>query len=291
MRLLKFSMLVNYLSVSRNTKRALFIINIGIFLSIFACSSAIISLFIENKVSKLEYEHAYYSKYKRYYQRNIKTIPETLGSLQHLETIERVNSDFRDFIDILGIGKEIITDSDSYTVQLQDLKEMTDDNFTFSEEDIDFEYLDEKAGIELKKLIKDMNLALDLFKKNSEKIKRDYREIIYESSYKDLKLEIYNKDERINYDKESELLFKITKNLSDQMHLYLYYFNKIIDSYDYEIEIINNDIISYSDYEKNLILFAFLLQLSVFIIIQFFEISSVNHNFRKRIKIIRKKLQ
>ena len=57
MKLLKFSLLMNYFAIAKNSKRAIFIINIGIFLSIFAFSAATISIFIENKVSQLEFEH------------------------------------------------------------------------------------------------------------------------------------------------------------------------------------------------------------------------------------------
>ena len=69
MRLLKLSILINYLSLNKNIKKALRVINIGIFLSIFAVSSAVISLYIENEISDLEYELASWSESKRYQER------------------------------------------------------------------------------------------------------------------------------------------------------------------------------------------------------------------------------
>ena len=57
MKLFKLSLLINYFSVAKNSKRAIFLINVGLFLSIFALSEASISIYIENKLSNLEFEH------------------------------------------------------------------------------------------------------------------------------------------------------------------------------------------------------------------------------------------
>ena len=54
MRFFKIPILTPFIISQKNIKKSLLIINIGIFLSIFAASSAIISLFIENKISKYE---------------------------------------------------------------------------------------------------------------------------------------------------------------------------------------------------------------------------------------------
>ena len=51
-----------------------------------------------------------------------------------------------------------------------------------------------------------------------------------------------------------------------------------------DINEINNEIISLSKNEKNIILTTFIFQLIIFIIIQFFEINSLTSNFRKKIK-------
>ena len=55
----------------------------------------------------------------------------------------------------------------------------------------------------------------------------------------------------------------------------LRYMNGSLITVDANLEMINEEIIDLSKKEKNIILIAFLLQLIVFIIIQFFEISSV----------------
>ena len=54
MRFFKIPTFTPYIISPKNIKKSLLIINIGIFLSIFAASSAIISLYIENKISKYE---------------------------------------------------------------------------------------------------------------------------------------------------------------------------------------------------------------------------------------------
>ena len=56
MRILKIPTFTPFIISQRNIKKSLLIINLGIFLSIFAATSAIISLFIENKISHYETE-------------------------------------------------------------------------------------------------------------------------------------------------------------------------------------------------------------------------------------------
>tara|TARA_A100000164_G_scaffold315716_1_gene295439 strand:+ start:203 stop:505 length:303 start_codon:yes stop_codon:yes gene_type:complete len=64
MKLLKLSLLINYFAIAKNSKRAIFLINVGLFLSIFALSAASISIYVENKVSNLEFEHLTNSRAK-----------------------------------------------------------------------------------------------------------------------------------------------------------------------------------------------------------------------------------
>ena len=60
MRFLRFTLLQAYFSsIQKNKKKALLFINVGIFLSIFAFSSAAISFFIEKKISEKQTELLY----------------------------------------------------------------------------------------------------------------------------------------------------------------------------------------------------------------------------------------
>jgi hypothetical protein len=55
MKLLRFTLLTNYFLEKKNYNRAIKLINIGIFLSVFAATAAIISINIENKISSKEF--------------------------------------------------------------------------------------------------------------------------------------------------------------------------------------------------------------------------------------------
>ena len=66
-----------------------------------------------------------------------------------------------------------------------------------------------------------------------------------------------------------------------QMMKYMKGINSVVRD---DINEINNEIISLSKNEKNIILTTFIFQLIIFIIIQFFEINSLTSNLRKKIK-------
>ena len=58
MRFIRITLFRNYFTfyLTKNLKNSLIIINIGIFLSIFAVTASFISIYIENKISKLEFD-------------------------------------------------------------------------------------------------------------------------------------------------------------------------------------------------------------------------------------------
>ena len=57
MRVIRFRALKTFLITSKNLRRSLVAINIGIFLAIFAASSAVISLFVENELTDYEFSN------------------------------------------------------------------------------------------------------------------------------------------------------------------------------------------------------------------------------------------
>ena len=67
--------------------------------------------------------------------------------------------------------------------------------------------------------------------------------------------------------------------------MFEYYGRSWIKAYDGNIQTLNNEILKLSETEKNLIFAAFILQLIIFIIIQFFEIAAVTtQKFKKGLK-------
>ena len=58
MKILRISLLLNLFRNSKNQSKFLTYINIGLFLSIFAISAAVISFVIETKIDKIEFDLA-----------------------------------------------------------------------------------------------------------------------------------------------------------------------------------------------------------------------------------------
>ena len=56
MKILRISLLLNLFSNTKNQSKFLTYINIGLFLSIFAISAAVITFYIETKIDKIEFE-------------------------------------------------------------------------------------------------------------------------------------------------------------------------------------------------------------------------------------------
>ena len=301
MKLLKLSLLINYLRISKNTKKAILIINFGIFLSIFAASSAIISLFIENKVSSLEFEHTLYSKEKKYYERSIDETLSMSNKLNQFQFVENSHTYFNNFLGLNKFGKTIMSYKDfAIPVIYYYINDISEEEL-INENDVDYDYFTEEDADELKKLIINTNKTLKLQFKKYSGLEKKIAETLYVSNFDDLEREIFNKDyvkdnylKNIDYKEAVEELSETFDNMSSLLDFVLHYLNQIIEDYDSDIQDMNNEILDYSKVEKNLILIAFILQLIVFVIIQFFEISSVNYNLVKKIKkirIIRKKLK
>tara|TARA_B100000035_G_scaffold286524_1_gene270908 strand:- start:1202 stop:2116 length:915 start_codon:yes stop_codon:yes gene_type:complete len=304
MKFLKFSMLMTYFALEKNSKRALLIINVGIFLSIFACSAAFISLYIENKVSQFEFLHLEESKYKREAERTIQLIPSITGELRQVVNIEDTNQEFSELMRFNNFGKLIISSND---IQASGLYEITYTIKDFDEYmeifDLyvkDEKYLKEVLPVyheEFKQLVKETKKNLNILRKLEDK-EKIFENILYNRSYDDLFDELLvslkestKKKQNLKFIGEYSKEFLLAEKIVDQFYELIEYALLITSSSitysDIALKDINNEIKYFSKLEKNLILSAFILQLSIFIIIQFFEISSVNFNLKR----IRKKIK
>ncbi len=290
MKLLKLSILMNYFAIAKNSKRAIFIINIGIFLSIFALTAASISIYIENKVSNLEFEHLENSRAKSLSEKYTKMVIDYKNKIRQYKNLEGSFEQNLEFLRLNQFGKAVSSPNDLQTYALYDMvrdeKMMSEfvSVFTESEYNFLFEY-DVFTDEEIKNL---KNIAENIKKTfiSLEKLNPiELESIIYQRSFRDLgeeiKSSISNKS-RLKYLKDQgqfEEVYNETINLWEDLEtLFEYllrYFNGSLITVDENLKIINEEIIDLSNKEKNIILLAFLLQLLVFIIIQFFEISSV----------------
>ena len=312
MRYLRFTLLQAYISsIQKNKKKALLLINTGIFFSIFAVSSAIISFFIERDISKKQSEILEY----QISQKEGSTMISDLEMMFNQYTIsikneENVRVD-KQFFSETKLGNKIFSANDFYAPYLQySAKEILDLERAISTEEID-EY-------------GSMSIA-DLFDVNN-KFNQELIEIIKETwsqedidSFTDSILDVgkaYKEVKKINFEDYKFKKFQTLEEISLEIKKYkTFHINssnsKLIDDYftvinfDYAIKKwfsnflylmksfgsgekdtlnqLNKEIIILSKKEKNIILITFLFQFFVFIIIQVFELNSINFNLRKKI--------
>ena len=296
MKLLKLSLLINYFAIAKNSKRAIFLINVGLFLSIFALSAASISIYIENKVSNLEFEHLEVSRAKSDDEKYTKMVIDYKNKLRQYKNLEGSFEQHLEFLRLNQFGKAVSSPNDLQAYALYDLVKdeklisefvsILDYNFLF---DLDVFTDEEKKNYEIiSENIKKTFVSLE--KLNSKELEK----IIFQRSFRDLSKEIkssMSNESKFKYLKDQgqfEKVYNETIYLWEDLEtIYSYllrYMNGSLITADENLEIINEEIIDLSKKEKNIILVAFLLQLFVFIIIQFFEISSVRIALKRKKK-------
>jgi hypothetical protein len=312
MRLLRFTLLQSYIqSIQKNKSKALLLINTGIFLSIFAVTSAIISFFVERDISKKQSEILEYQI----------SIKETSTMITDLEMMfnaysksilneENIRVD-KQFFSETKLGNKVLSVNDFYAPFIQytakDIEELErvistedDDVYGFmtlvnlfdvnnkfnkdvlqsikeswDEEDVEkFTSSIVRVGKAYKE-IKKINFENYKFKK-FQTLEEIFLEI---EEYEALHINNLNSKSRVDYFTilEFELAFK---------NWIFSFLNLIKGTSSAEEEYLaetNEEILILSKKEKNIILITFLFQFLVFIIIQVFEVNSINFNLKKRL--------
>ena len=307
MRLLRFSLLLNFFSNKKNLNKALKLINLGIFLSIFAASTAIVSFYIEREINELEYELVEYRQSRldtsntiisfdgelRSITRRTNQIFSRLNSLWLLSSTKFGEKSFNIFD---FYAPEIFTSRFEWEISNYEALETDGINLiklveTFKDETI----LDSLKDIEKKEIKEKINILIESIKEFEKINIKDYEEIIFTINEDDL-------IKQIQQSKDYSLLGegKINKDFFTTYGLY----DNLIDVFDQLMGLLRNlewsdgefikekeqRIIDLSNKEKNIILLTFIFQFVIFVIIQLFEVSSVNQGQINFLKKNRKKI-
>ena len=282
MRFFKIPILTPFIISQKNIKKSLLIINIGIFLSIFAASSALISLYIENKISKYEekiIESRYLNNFFKQFEYLVSSYEDSRSRFISL------NETFIAYNEILWRLKDsdnVIDKREYYFYRLLSNYREAKESFG-DEEFIEIKYLFEKEFLEKlydpivhKKFLNKLeiqNTQFDKYIKEYNLIKDDLKNLD--------PFELISDDELLNSSLESDE--SIENNLNK-----LYQMNYFMDGYISSIKIVISDwsineksynlenyqeVERLSNLEKQIIIIAFILQIIIFFVTQFFEVT------------------
>ena len=300
MRILRFILLnTNFLTNSKNKKKALMLINVGIFLTIFAITSALITFSVEKKIADKEEELIYLQISAKEYGKIITEIESALNMFESIFSYEEDSMIDKEYFANIKIGSRLISQNDFYKpyiyYALKDAQTMLSD---FDEDDFDifdennefyqyiYEYISEWAEDDLNAF----KTAVKDFTENYKKIENinfiefsqkkipTYQEIVDEIK-KGEKIDLLSNLQTGDYHTNVRDFDLATVNWMIQM---LRFFKSYNTAEMNLIEEISIEILSLSKKEKNIILTTFIFQFFIFVIIQFFEINSFNINFKKR---------
>ena len=300
MRFLRFTFLQSYfLTINKNKKKALTLINTGIFFTLFAITAALISFSIETKISKKESELIQLQISILETGRLVSDIDTWLSIYESGHNENQSSRVFSQFFSNTKLGSRTISQKDYFTpsiyYSLIEIKELNDPEFNVFDNNDPFykEIIETLTGVWDEEDIDKFKKAIFNFTESYKKIEKlDFND------FKNNKIpsldEILN--EILNYSENN--LNSVNNKLSDYDYA-IESFNletikwgkqimKVLKSThayerDYMNEV-NKEIISYSKNEKNIILITFIFQFFIFLIIQFFEVNSFNSNIKKIIK-------
>jgi len=304
MRILRLSFLRQYFLLSKNVKKALLVINIGIFLSIFAATSASISFYIEKKINEKEFLLIENQQGQRGMSNTLTIFTSVLTLVDTMMNNETSRVDASSLSSMTNFGDKILSNKDFYLPviftsikDIEILSEIMDEKFSFEIDGVTkeinmLEWLLFLIQSWPEEDIKEFETLIDEFKLTGDELEKInisiYEDAIFHSTYLDLLEEINNSDNNSinNYEHK---IYKDYKTAMDFNYVLIdllketgSIFRGMESDYVDEIKKLNSEISKLSDLEKNIILFAFILQFIIFIIIQFFEISSVNREINKK---------
>jgi len=307
MRVLRLSFLRQYFLLTKNLKKALLIINIGIFLSIFAATSASISFYIEKKINEKEFLLITNQQAQRHLSNASVAFASLTTLMDTLVNNETSRESTSSLFSMTYFGDKVLSNKDFYLPVIFTAKKEIEDYSDFLNEKISYEedgvtkeadlyefllyFIQDWSEEEIKKfkaIIDNVKLTADEVEKINISI---YEDAIFHSTYLDLLEEINNS----NNNSISNYEHKIYKDYQTAMNFNyagIYFFRElqsVLGSGELaitdEIKKLNSEISDLSNLEKNVIFLAFILQFIIFIIIQFFEITSVHREINKKRKI------
>ena len=307
MRILRLSLLRQFFLLSKNLKKALLIINIGIFLSIFAATSASISFYIEKKINEKEFMLIADQEGQRDISTTIAMYASLMALLDTMMNNEASRESTSTLFSMTNFGDKALSNKDFYLPVIFSAKKEMEDFSKFINEKIPYEEDGVTKEITIfewvvsfienwdEEDIKRVKAIIDEFKLKADEIEKinisKNEDAIFHSTYLDLLEEINNSDNNsiTNYEHKIYKDYKATMDFN-YATIYLLreiqsFFRGIELEYATQIKKLNNEVSNLSNLEKNIIFMAFILQFLIFIIIQFFEISSVHREINKKGKI------
>ena len=305
MRFFRFTLFQSYLVfLSKNKTKALTLINIGIFFSIFALSAAIISFNIERQISIKQDELLTNQIQVNDFNQLINEIEIALNTYELSLDAEEVYRVETQLLSETKLGEKIFSEHDFYGPFITSFKRtLIDEMEKFkSEEGMDiYNIKDEYMAL----IIEDIENAwsqesADDFKKSMIDAGKHY-EIVKNINYDKYDFKKIPNLEQVVYEIENFEHFHINKiesKISDDYfktvlyafatNLYMVQLSKYFKGHLAQMEdniiIINDEIILLSTKEKNIIFITFIFQFFIFIIIQVFEINSLNYSLKRKPK-------
>ena len=305
MRILRLSFLKQYFILSKNIKRALLIINTGIFLSIFAATSASVSFYIEKKINEKEFLLIESQQTLRDLSDGSTTFSSIFTLYNTLMNNETSRVSASSLSSMTDFGDKVLSNKDFYlpviftaTKEIEVFSEIINEKIIPDEKDDIIKEITLLEGLLFairdwtEEDIKEVETSIDEFKLTVDEIKKInisiYEETIFHSTYLDLLKEINNSDNNSinNYEHKIYKDYKTAMDLNyaamDLLKTIGLILGGLESTYIDEIKKLNSEISKLSDLEKNIIFIAFILQFIIFFIVQFFEISSVSREINKK---------
>jgi len=298
MRIFNITLLLNSFKNNKNAKQFLLFINIGIFLSIFAISSAIITFYTETKIDSIEFDLITEHNDKKYYDDTLDDFSKIRNTIYSLQKSEDDLVNLYQHSASTKLGSKLLSINDIYLPILF---------FDLSSEDSKYFQMffgDDVDGIDYMKVI--MDQVNSFYNSDDWLPKRLDKKLKSIKEYKDILNKDYNKyyDKVFSYNYSSilnEVYYENDQLVDTDNQIYIDYnkmreFYEEIDDLFYLIEIYltdysvhsqslidagNSEIIKLSKRENNIIIIAFFLQLIIFCIIQYFEINSIQEARKK----------
>lgn len=266
---------------SLKKERLIFFINLMIFLSLFALSTSVISMYYENKIDSLDGKIINEETNILIYENQIQKTPIIIKNIQN--TINN-NSSLKDYANLLEVKNTetstILTAGDVSFKPFWRLLAVSNYGATQIGQSLSDAILVSNNIEDLNKIEKINNIFKKInddnrkINKKKDKIVAEYNLLKTQSKNKkndssDDKMDYYNKFENLNTD----LLVNLQEQINFLVNFNLNFFPKKKKETEKFILNLEKELNKFSNQESIIILSAFLLQLIIFLSVQYFEIS------------------